>query len=410
MRILIHGINYAPEFVGIGKYSSEMAEWLAMRGHEVRFHCTRPYYPNWRVPDEYEGGAHDREILNGVDLRRHRIYVPSEPTGFRRLRHHLSWLSNSRQPIRESAKEFHPNIIVAIAPSLIGAPAALAAGRDAKAPTLLHIQDFEVGAAGASGLIRSNALLKTASWVEGALIGRFDYVTTISPAMQKRLFDIGLSSNQTSVVRNWVDTSQIKPITPAQSRLRAEFGFTEQDIVCLYSGTISRKQGLETVIEAARKLQNCHEIKFLICGEGPSKVDFLTAASGLCNVRFGPFQPTDKLSDLLGAADIHLLPQIAGAADLVLPSKLTGMLASGRPVIATSPPNSGLALEVSGAGRVIEPGSVNALMQEIVHLANDKDARLALGNAARRRAIEVWEKSEVLKRLESALISLAKQN
>ena len=403
MRILIHGINYAPEFVGIGKYSSEMAEWFASRGHEVRFHCARPYYPEWKVADGYENGALDQEILNGVDVRRHDIYVPFEPTGLRRLRHHLSWLTSSHKAVVQSAKAFHPEVVIAVAPSLIGAPAALAAGRASRAPTVLHVQDFEVGAAGASGLIRSRTLLKLASWVERSLIRRFDYVTTISDAMLARLHAMQVEQGRTALVRNWADVEAIRYQAPKESAFRSELGISRDQTVLLYAGTISRKQGLEVVLDAARKLKDRQDLVFLIFGEGPTKHDFEAQASDLPNVRFGPFQPKDRFSDLLAAADIHLLPQIAEAADLVLPSKLTGMLASGRPVLATTPLLSGLATEVEGCGRITPPGDVEALTTAIVELAASADQMAALGEAARERALLRWRMEAILLDLETRL-------
>lgn len=403
MRILIHGINYAPEFVGIGKYSSEMAEWFASRGHQVRVHCARPYYPEWKVADGYENGVLDLETLNGVDVRRHGIYVPKEPTGLRRLRHHLSWLASSRKAAVESARTFRPDVVLAIAPSLIGAPAALAAGRAAQAPTVLHVQDFEVGAASASGLINSKTLLKLASWVERFLIGRFDYVTTISDAMIARLHAMKIEQERTALVRNWADVEAIGYQPPKESVFRSELGISRDQTVLLYAGTISRKQGLEVVLDAARKLKDRQDLVFLIFGEGPTKRDFQAQAADLPNVRFGPFQPKDRFSDLLAGADIHLLPQIEEAADLVLPSKLTGMLASGRPVLATTPVLSGLATEVEGCGRITPPGDVQALADAIVELAASADQMAALGKAARARALSRWRMEAILLDLETRL-------
>lgn len=403
MRILIHGINYAPEFVGIGKYSSEMAEWFVMRGHQVHIHCARPYYPEWRVADGYASGALDCEALNGVDVRRHDIYVPAEPTGLRRLRHHLSWLTSSRKALIRSAKSFRPDIVMAIAPSLIGAPAALAAGRAARVPTVLHIQDFEVGAAGASGLIRSKMLLKLASWVERSLIRRFDYVTTISDAMLARVHAMHIGRARTALVRNWADVEAIRYQAPKESAFRTELGISRDQTVLLYAGTISRKQGLEIVLDAARRLKQRPDLVFLIFGEGPTKRDFEAQAADLPNVRFGPFQPKDRFSDLLAAADVHLLPQIADAADLVLPSKLTGMLASGRPVLTTTPQPSGLAREVEDCGLITPPGDADALAAAIVELVASEDQMVALGRAARARALSHWRMEAILLDLESQL-------
>jgi colanic acid biosynthesis glycosyl transferase WcaI len=404
MRVLIHGINYAPEFVGIGKYTSEMAEWLAGRGHDIRVHAARPYYPQWKVAEDYDPRA-DSEILNDVDIRRHAIYVPETPSGLARIRHHVSWLSHSHGPLLQSAKEFQPDIVFSIAPSLIGVPAALQAARRSGACSLLHVQDFEVGAAGASGLVKSRFALSVASKIERALLNRFDHVTTISKAMQQHLLEAGLPEDRTAISRNWADIDAITVRPTDQSSIRRDHGLGPDKTVLLYAGTISKKQGLELVIEAARALKERSDLVFLIYGEGPTKSQFQDMANGLGNVRFGPFLPAEKFGDLLSAADIHLLPQIEGAADLVLPSKLTGMLASGRPVIATALAGSGLSEEVKQCGVICEPGSVSSLVNAITALSANEARRVELGLKARQRAEHVWSKESILEELEVRLAS-----
>ena len=118
----------------------------------------------------------------------------------------------------------------------------------------------------------------------------------------------------------------------------------------------------------------------------------------------------ERLSDLVGMADVHLLPQIKGAADLVLPSKLTNMLASGRPVIATADPDTALADEVRGAGLVVPPGDVVAAAQALTRLLDDPALRTELGAEARRRAEERWDMGAILGRLQDEFDAVAQDN
>jgi colanic acid biosynthesis glycosyl transferase WcaI len=106
---------------------------------------------------------------------------------------------------------------------------------------------------------------------------------------------------------------------------------------------------------------------------------------------------------MLAMADLHLLPQIAGAADLVLPSKLTNMLASARPVVATTEPGTGLYAEVEGCGALSPPGEAAALAASIVRLADDPVLRAKLGAEARRRAEERWSKDAIIARAVSEM-------
>jgi len=129
------------------------------------------------------------------------------------------------------------------------------------------------------------------------------------------------------------------------------------------------------------------------------KPQLVAASADLNNVRFLPLQPFERLGQLLGLADIHLLPQSPGAADLVLPSKLSGMLASGKPVIATCLDGTEIARVVSQCGLVVAPEDGAALAAAIELLVNDDDARSRLGNEARHYAEENLARDAVLGRL-----------
>ncbi len=117
-----------------------------------------------------------------------------------------------------------------------------------------------------------------------------------------------------------------------------------------------------------------------------------------------PLQPADKLNELLNLADIHLLPQVANAADLVMPSKLTGMMASGRPVIATAQARSQLAEVLKGRGVVTPPGDVEAFSCALDHLARDSEERSRMGANARKFAVEHMDRDQILRRFEASLL------
>ena len=142
----------------------------------------------------------------------------------------------------------------------------------------------------------------------------------------------------------------------------------------------------------------------MFCGEGPGKAGLETLTASLGNVQWLPLQPFDRLNDLLNLADIHLLPQKADAADLVMPSKLTGMLASGRPVVATAAAGTQLGHTVEGRGTVVEPGDAGAFAHAVEQLARDQGSRERLGKAARAYAISELEKETILYRFEQDLL------
>lgn len=404
MKLLLLGLNYAPEPVGIGPYTAGMAEWLAQRGHEVTVVCGKPYYPAWKQSPGYDDGLYLRSVENGVTVVRCPIYIPAKPTGLRRLIHHASFALTVLPVVLARARRWKPDGVMTVAPSLIASPVARMGARLVNAPFWVHVQDFEVEAAVATGLLRSkSATARLAQRFETWCL-HANMISTISPQMCRKLEEKGIDRDKIFEFRNWAHIENITPMEQP-SGFRDEWKINRPHVV-LYSGNIANKQGIDVLVEAAKYLASRRDIMFVICGSGPNQDKLARSARGLDNIQFHPLQPMDRLSDLLGLATVHVLPQIAGAADLVLPSKLTNMLASGRPVVVTAPPATGLAQEIEGCGVVAPPGNPKALAAAIVDLIDDAPTRERYGAEARLRAEDRWSKARILEHFEEQLLAL----
>jgi colanic acid biosynthesis glycosyl transferase WcaI len=402
MRLLLIGLNFHPELTGIGKYTGEMAAHLAAQGHEIRVISTPPYYPQWEIAKPYTGRRYQREQWSGVDVVRCPLWVPKKPSAIKRLLHLFSFTLSSFSVVLMQRK-WEPEIIINIAPSLFSAFPALLLAQFSGAKSWLHIQDFELDAAFGLGLLQGGKwAYKLAQKLELALLKRFDRVSTISQCMQERLWQKGVAQEKTVLFPNWIDTDLIKPL-PRPSAFRKEWGILDDQIVILYSGNMGRKQGLEILIDAARSFLDVPEMLFLLCGDGAVRAELEESAQNLSNVRFYPLQPLERLNDLLNLADIHILPQRADAADLVMPSKLSGILASGKVVVATASPESELGSVVSETGILILPGDVEELSAALLALAKDPAQRAVLGKQGREWVCSHWAKEAVLDAFEQEL-------
>jgi colanic acid biosynthesis glycosyl transferase WcaI len=398
MKILIYSANFAPEPTGIGKYSGEMAQWLASQGHEVRVIAAPPYYPNWELAEGYKAPIYRREQWKGVDVWRAPLWVPRNPGGLKRVLHLLTFGLTSL-PIALWQVTWRPDVVLCVAPALVTAPAAFTVARLCGARAWLHIQDFEVDVAFQMGLLQGALPRRIVSWFEQRLLRRFDVVSSISERMVDLLLRKGVLPSKVRSFPNWVDISQVQPLGRASS-YRQELGIAEDTKVVLFSGSLGGKQGLTVIPEAARLLAQRKDILFVIGGEGVMKAQLQKASQGLNNLRFLPLQPMERLGDWLGLADIQLLPQSPEAEDLVLPSKLAGMLASGKPVVATCRPGTELAKVVSTCGEVVAPEDAAALAAAIEKLADAPEERAAKGAIARRYAEDRLGLQGVLKQFE----------
>jgi colanic acid biosynthesis glycosyl transferase WcaI len=365
VRVIVYGMNYAPEIAGVGKYTGEIAEHLADEGMAVTVVTTPPHYPGWSVQPGYRN-RYSSAIEKGVRVLRCPLVLRRNMRGIWRLIAPLTFALTSAPVVFWQILRLRPDTIFCVEPTLFAAPVAQLAARLVGAKTILHVQDLEVDAAFAVGHLGSKAWLKKLGFAfEKFTLKRFDRIVTISNRMADKLVEKGVAQDDVSVTRNWVDLSHIYPMEGV-SPYRAELGFSEDDFVVLYSGNIGAKQGLNVLLDAAEKLKDEDRIKFVIAGEGPVKTDLQTRYGELKTVRFLPFQPYARLNEFLNMADLHALPQDKGAADLVLPSKLGGMLASGKHVLVTAEKQTELADFVENIGLLVEPGDVGAMAAEIL--------------------------------------------
>ncbi|MCU1324177.1 MAG: glycosyltransferase [Acidobacteriaceae bacterium] len=421
MKILIYGLNYAPELTGIGKYTGEMASWLAERGHEVRVVTAPPYYPAWSIREDYRGKLYrienaDRHNPSEPVVFRTPLYVPAVPSGLKRMIHLFSFMLGSL-PVLFGQAEWEPDIVFTVEPTFFCVPLALLVAESCGAASWLHVQDFEVDAAFDLGLLPAKGPIHAlALGLELFFTCLFTRVSSISTNMLERALTKGIPSQQTIFFPNWVDIDAVHPQPRTEPNSFREELQLQAKIILLYSGNLGAKQGLELLapLAAAFGKDGSHadpRVHFLFCGDGAFRPRLEALVGHLPNVTLLPLQPFNRLNDLLNAADIHLLPQRAGAADLVMPSKLTGMLSSGRPVIATADPGTQVAQVVSGAGLVphdpcglVLPAENEAALHDAAaHLIADGVLRATLGAAARDYAVRHLGKQQVLLQFESDL-------
>ncbi|HLP97572.1 MAG TPA: glycosyltransferase WbuB [Sideroxyarcus sp.] len=415
MRILIHGINFSPELTGIGKYSGEMAEWLAAQGHEVRVVTAPPYYPQWKLAGGYvngwgrvihslpPAGPEVRPAECAVTVYRCPLWIPAKPSGLKRI-FHLASFALSSFPVMLRQVFWRPDVVWVVEPALFCAPQAWLVTRLSGGKAWLHIQDYEVDAAFDLGLLKGKLLRRLVTAGERWLMRRFDRVSTISQRMVDRALAKGVDSGRMVLFRNWVEITGTKNEDSGLSGYRAELRIAEDAVVALYSGNMGAKQGLEILAEAARLTP---EVVFVFCGDGAGRDDLVAWCKDLPNVHFLHLQPVERLGELLAMADIHLLPQRADAADLVMPSKLTGMLASGRPVVATAHSGTELASVVVNCGLLVLPEDGRAFAEAIKKLALDRALRTKLGQAGRNYALEYLDKEVVLGNFAAELAAIA---
>lgn len=341
--VLIIGINFSPELTGIGKYTGEMVDWLTENNFKCNVVTAFPYYPYWKVQKPYKNRFYTRETLKNGKLNIYRcpMYVPKQPSGKKRLIHEFTFFLSAFVMVTYLLFKPKKDYIFCMAPpfhlGFLGMYYRFFKG----GKIVYHVQDLQIEAARDLQMINSKAVFKILFGMEKKIMRSVNFVSTISSGMLKKI------SNKTDknvlFFPNWVDTTAYCPLYDS-AELKILWGFHQDDKIVLYSGSIGEKQGLDAILTVAKQLQESSFIKFVICGTGPYKEKLITSAreQKLNNVHFLPLQEPNMFNNFLNMADVHLVLQKKSAGDLVMPSKLTTILAVGGLALITAEPGTNL--------------------------------------------------------------------
>jgi colanic acid biosynthesis glycosyl transferase WcaI len=347
-RILLIGYNFYPEITGIGKYSGEMIYWLAKDGYDCTVITAYPYYPYWKIQPPYVEKkwwytTSEKHFASGGKIIIHRcpMYIPAKPSGMKRMILDFSFLISAFFKLLQLIMRQKFNCVFVVAPSFQFGLLGILCKKLSRAKVIYHIQDLQIEAARDMQLIKSERVIRILFGIERYILNKVDVISSISLGMINK---IQIKANRR--VLNFPNWTDIKLFYPIENRadLKKYFGFDAQKKIILYSGSIGEKQGLEAILEAAKEYQLQDNVCFIICGSGPYKIKLeeMVKEFDLQNVVFFPLQPFAKFNQFLNMADVHLVLQKSNASDLVMPSKLTTILAVGGLALITADEGSSL--------------------------------------------------------------------
>ena len=404
MRIVVWGINYAPEFTGIAPHSVALCEFLEREGHDVEMVTSFAYYPTWQKRAEDRGRLYRTDVINGVPVHRCWHFVPARVSALKRIVHEGSFVFIST--LRALCLE-QPDVFVVVSPPLLLGAAAWFVGKLKRAPYVFHVQDMQPDAAVGLGMLKR-------SWFTRALYGleAFAYrhaarVSGITRGMLKTFRSKGVPESKLIYFPNAIELKSDEP-APVRGEFRARHGLPHNEFLAIYAGNLGVKQGLEVLLETAALLRD-KPIRFLICGDGAQR-DTLAARAHemqLPNFNLLPLQFGRDYRALLVDADVCFITQQAGAGNSFFPSKLLGLLSESKPVVTVAAPECELALSLAEGnfGVNVPPGRPEELAALLELLANDPE-RLWIYGANGRRYVEQFDKPQVMQSFAEQLRAL----
>lgn len=410
MRILFLAINYWPDETGIAPFNTGRCEHLASQGHEVTVCTAPPYYPQWQIQQEYRGKFIKREYRNGVTVLRSWLYVPRRVTSARRFIHETSFIATS---LLSALSRARPDLIVVVSGPLgLGLSGAILSTLW-RCPFVFHVEDLQPDAAADLGMVRDGTLMQLLYALERFTYRQAELVTTLTEGMRSRIVAKGIPAEKVLLSGHWSESRLFElPIGTSPSASRFKQRLASQFLV-VHAGNIGVKQGLEVVLGAANLTCGERDITYVFIGDGAAAPALQRQAAKLSlpNVCFTGVRYGDDFTDILAAADVSLVTQRKGVAEILFPSKVLTLLAAARPVVASLSQDTEVArvLRDSGAALLVEPENPEQLAAAILSLRRHPFQLHQMATSGRDYALKCWSKERALSAMEQQLVSAAER-
>ncbi len=408
MRVVVWGINYAPEFTGIAPHNVALCEFLRGRGHDVEMVTTFSYYPTWRKLPEDRGKLYRSDVINGVPVHRCWHFVPTRVSALKRILHEATFIFTSTLRVLVLRRA---DVYVSVSPPLLLGAATWFVSKIKRAPFVFHVQDMQPDAAVGLGMLREGWFIKALYALEAFAYDKAAKISGITRGMLVKFRRKGVPETKLIYFPNAIGLTSDEH-SRKQGVFRQKNNLPLDKFLAVYAGNLGVKQGLDQLVEAARLVRNTN-VHVLICGDGAQR-DVLAErirALDLPNISMLPLQEGENYTALLHDADLCFITQQSGSGNSFFPSKLLGLLAQSKPVITVADPESELAEAVTegGFGRNIAPGRPQEIADALDEIGGDS-GRLATWGSAGRVYVQQFEKTQVFEGFLRELESLATEN
>jgi glycosyltransferase involved in cell wall biosynthesis len=398
--------SYYPDNAATGQLLTDLAEDLVRRhGCRVTVVTGPPLMPTSETPPIR--GLVGREERHGVTIMR------AQGTRFNKKRfagRAANYITYFLSACWAGLWLDRPDVVVALTdPPIIGLAAYLSSARF-RAPLVMSYRDLFPEVTVLLEDFHSDTINHALQAVNRFLCRKATRVIALGETMKRRLIENkGAAPERTLIIPDWADTTAIAPWSKGHTFAAAN-GLSGKFVV-MHSGNIGLSQGLETVIEAAELLRDVPDVHIVFQGEGVKKAELQARAQalGLSNVSFLPFQPKETLGESFAAADVFIVSLQRGLAGYIVPSKLYGILAAGRPFVAAVEDGCEVAslARAQSCGLVASPGDARAMADQILRYYRDRHMTAQFGANARAAGL-VFDRAVQVRNYMALFDSIAK--
>jgi colanic acid biosynthesis glycosyl transferase WcaI len=383
MRILFLSHYFFPEGNAPATRVYEMSRRWVRMGHEVTVVTCAPSVPRGVVYAGYANRPYQREVVEGIDVRRVWTYLAANEGSGRRIANYLSFLLTATVAALATPR---PDVLIATSPQFFCGWAGVLASGLRRVPFVLEIRDLWPESIVAVGAMRPSRWIRVLEALERRMYAAATRIVTVGEGYRRKLAERGVAAQGVEIVPNGVDLGLFRAGVDA-SRVRGEFGLGDA-FVCAYVGTIGMGCGLDVALRAGLLLRERgrDDVRLLLVGDGAirERLEREVREAGLSNVVFTGRLDKARMPEVLAASDaclVHLAKRELFTT--VLPSKIFEAAAMSRPIVIGV---EGFAAELvasAGAGLCIEPENERELVDAVLRLADDRALAARLGEAGR---------------------------
>jgi putative colanic acid biosynthesis glycosyltransferase WcaI len=392
MRLLLVNLQFPPDTNSTGRLMSQIGKGLAEFGHEVTVVTTFPHYENFRIWEGYRGKLFDRRREDHMDIVRLYTYAPGKKSMINRMLSYMTF--NALAAVVGILSRKRWDVILCTNGSFFTGLTGWFIGKAKCVPFIYNVQDLYPDVPIRAGQLRSRFAIATLQRIEKFMYRKAAHITVIAQSFRDNLLSKGVPAEKISIIPNFVDTDFVRPL-PKANDFGQQHGLADKFVVT-HAGNLGYVYDLDTMLDAASLLSSEKDILFLIVGNGVAKPELQKKADelNLDNVRFMPFQPHENLPWMRASSDVQVSLYKNGAANDSFPSKVYEIMASGRPLVASSEDDSGVEQLVKNAecGLCVRPGNAEQLAKAVLNLYRDSSLRDRMGQCGRQYAEKYYSR------------------
>lgn len=385
MRLLLACPHFEPDnHAATGEVMTQLVYGLADLGYEITVVTSLPWYREHKVDPEWRGRLWRVESKPWGKV----IRVWPFPTDKNNLvTRALGFVGFTGLVSAKSLFSGSYDVVMSMSPPIFMGDAGYIAAKRSKAPFVFNVQDIFPDVAVDLGALTNKRVIKLAKRYEKSLYKRADAITVLSEDQAINVRSKISDGNKVRIIHNFVNLDRYQP-TDKENSYRAKHGLSGKTVV-MYSGNVGLSQSFDLIREAAIEFQGRKDLVFVINGEGAARSEVDSWAKDLANVRVYDFGPREEISEILSAADLHLILLKKGLAKSSTPSKLYGILGVGRPILASVDVGSEVAQTVNKAeaGISVPPENSEEFIKALNELLESPDKLASMGDNARSFAL-----------------------